>query len=77
MSRKAYTVRYTKELDINVIVSADDFDRLIDEGYDDIIILTPKARWVVSIDEWLDYGYIDLDGDVDVRVLNRSYFGRA
>jgi len=56
-------------------INADEFDALVDEGYDDIVVITPKARYIASIDEWLDFGYIDLDGDTEVRVLHRSYMG--
>lgn len=76
-SRKAAYVRWPKPIGQNVIVLLDEFDKLVDEGYDDIIILTPDSRWVASIDDFLDYGYIDLAGDVEVRVLHRSYLGRA
>lgn len=56
----------------------DEFDRLVDEGYDDIVVITPRQRYIASIDEWLDYSYIDLeDVDVEVRVLQKSYMGLA
>jgi len=54
-------------------IAVDEFDALVDEGYDDIVVITPRNRYIASIDEWLDYGYIDLDGDTEVRVLHRSY----
>ena len=58
-------------------IESDEFDRLVDEGYESILVVTPRARFIASVDEWLDYGFIDLDGDVEVRVLHRSYMGRA
>jgi hypothetical protein len=76
-SRKVMTIKWPHDIGINVIIMCDEFDRLVDENYDDIVIVTPARRYVSSLDDWLDYGYIDIDGDVDVRVLGRAYFGRA
>jgi hypothetical protein len=77
MARKAAYVRWPRPIGQNVIVLLEEFDKLVDEGYDDIIIITPDNRYVASIDDFLDYGHLDVTGDVEVRVLHRSFLGRA
>ena len=77
MGRKSKVISWPHDIGSNIIILSDEFDRLVDENYDDIIIITPARRYVSSLDDWLDYGYLDLSGDVEVRVLGRSYFGRA
>ncbi len=59
------------------VLPVDEFDALVDSGYDDIVVVTPRGRWIASIDEWQEYGYVDLEGDSELRVLHRSYMGRA
>lgn len=56
-------------------MAASEFDELVDAGYELIIIVTPKRRYIASVDDWLDYGYHDLEGDEDIIVLNKSYMG--
>lgn len=73
--RKFYSVRIESDTFLSAHITSDDFDLLVDEGYDDILIITPRHRFIASIDEWLDYSYIDLDGDVEVRTMNKSYMG--
>ena len=62
-------------------VAVTDFDKMVDGGVDDILIITPKGRWLSSLDDWIDYGYVDVeDNDPstdEVRVLHRSYMGRV
>ena len=76
MNRKVFDIRISKDFLAHAIVS-DEFDNMLDAGYDDILIITPRGRYIASLDEWLDYSYIDLDGDVEVRVMHRSYMGLA
>lgn len=73
--RKVFEVRLDHDIKHQALIISDSFDDLIDRGYDDILIVCPTKRYIASIDEWLDYGYIDLDGDVEVRVLHKSYMG--
>jgi hypothetical protein len=55
-----------------------EFDELVDQGFELITITTPKARYVSSIDDWLDFGYLDLtDSDVEVRTLHTVYMGKS
>lgn len=75
MRRKVHTVRLETPSFLAANIPTDDFDRLVDEGYDDILVITPRGRYVASIDEWLDYSYIDLDSDTEIRVMHRSYMG--
>ena len=76
MRRKVHFIHLEKDF-LSHSIEVDEFDTLIAEDYDDICIITPRARYVASLDEWIDYGYIDLDDDVDIRVLQRSYMGRV
>ena len=74
MKRKVHYVHVEKDF-LAHSIEVDEFDALVDEGYDDILVISPKGRFVASLDEWQDFGYIDLDDDVEVRVLHRSYMG--
>jgi hypothetical protein len=76
-SRKVMTLKMPENLGPRCIIPSELFDQWIDEGYDDIVIICPSHRYVSTIDDWLDYGYIDLDYDVEVRVLPKAYFGSA
>ncbi len=74
--RKVHYIHVEKDFQ-TFSIDVDEFDTIVDGGYDDILIVTPRARFIASVDEWLDYGYIDLDGDAEVRSLSRAYMGRA
>ena len=73
--RNAFFVHVDKDEFLAHAIEIDEFDRLVDEGYDDIVIVSPRGRYIASIDEWLDFGYIDLDGDTEIRVLHKSFMG--
>lgn len=63
---------------INDSIPVEDFDQLVDDGYELIVIITPTKRYTASIDEWMDFGYLDLvDQDAEVRVLSRAYMGQS
>lgn len=76
-NRKVMTLKMPEDLGHRCVLPCEDFDKWLDEGYDDIVIVCPSKRYVSSIEDWLDYGYLDMDYDVEVRVLSKSYFGRA
>ena len=75
--RKVHEVRINKNIIVAHQIEVNEFDRLLDEGYDDILVITLKDRFIASLEDWLDYGYVDLDGDAEVRVLHRSMMGRV
>lgn len=61
-----------------------EFDRLVDEGYETIVVVTPTTRYTATVDEWQDYGYFDsVSGadeggpEVEVIVMHRSYMVRG
>jgi hypothetical protein len=59
-------------------ISVEEFDRILDEGYELIVVTTPTTRYTSDIEEWIDYGYIDLiDEDVEVRALHRSFMVKS
>ena len=63
---------------INDFIPVEDFDQLLDDGYELIVITTPSKRYTATVDDWLDYGYLDLiDEDAEVRVLSRAYMGQS
>jgi hypothetical protein len=76
--RKVHFIHIEREF-IHFPIEVAEFDALVDEGYDDIVIVSPKGRYIATVDEWLDYGYIDVNDDdgTEVRVLQRSYMARA
>jgi hypothetical protein len=74
-NRKVFTVKLDKEMGSGYSLGVDDFDALVDAGFDDILILTPRTRYVATIDDWLDYSYIDLEGDAEVRTLHKAFMG--
>lgn len=76
MKRRVWTAKVDRPL-IAFTIGVDDFDELVNEGWDDIMVVTPHGRYVASLEDWLDYSYIDLDGDAEVRVMHFSYMGRA
>lgn len=75
MKRKVHYVTLSGEF-VRLTIEADEFDALLDSGVDDVVVITPKGRYLASIDDWLDFGYMDLIGDVEVRVLQKAYMGR-
>lgn len=75
--RKVHEVRIDKNVILSHSIEVTEFDALVDAGYDDILLITPKGRFIASLEEWLDYGYVDLDDDVEVRVMQRAYMGRV
>lgn len=76
MSEKVHTVRTEYDL-ASYAIPTDAFDRMVDDGYDAILIVARGKRYYATVDDWLDYSYIDIRGDEEVRVLNRSYMGRV
>jgi hypothetical protein len=74
--RKVHYIHIEKDF-LAYSIEVDEFDALVDEGYDDIMLVTPKGRFIASLDEWQEFGYIDIDQGSDVRVLQRSYMGRV
>jgi hypothetical protein len=77
VSSKVAHLRRPFPIGKELIVDRSEFDRLVDEGYEDMLIITPDSRYVVSIDDWLDYGYDAVHGGREVRMLHRSFLGRA
>lgn len=84
MSLKTYTIRHNGPVTLSFHLPVDDFDRIVDEGYDVIVFVTSKSRYTAGVDEWQDYGYYDVepgvtnvDPDVEVIRLNKSYMGKA
>ncbi len=73
---KTHVIKTTEDFS-TFVLSTDDFDYLLDHGFDDIAIVTPRGRWVASIDDWLDYSYFDNRDHVDIRVMNKSYMSKA
>lgn len=74
---RIHSIRVEKNIIQSASIEVDEFDSLVDDGYDDILVITLKARFVASLEDWLDYGYVDLEGDVEVRTLHRSYMSRV
>lgn len=46
-------------------------DWLVDNGYDDVMFITPTKRLIASVEDWIEFS-IDVDG---ARALSRSKFG--
>lgn len=74
MRRKVFELRLPVMLP-RVTMDADQFDWLLDAGYDDILVITPIHRYIASLDEWLDFGYVDSNENGEFRVLPKAYFG--
>jgi hypothetical protein len=53
------------------------FNTIVDAGYDHIVLLGPNYRLTSTVDDWLDYGMYDLDGDVDIITLRTSRMEKA
>lgn len=71
-----FSIKIESDTFLAASMPTETFDSLVDEGYDDILIITPRHRYIASIDEWLDYSYIDLtEGDVECRVMHKAYMG--
>ena len=86
MSRpKAYTIRdNSPDIYLSFFIQSAEFDQIVDDGYDIIVFVTPKGRYTAGVDEWQDYGYydiepgvLDIDDDIEVIRLNKSYMGKA
>lgn len=75
MNAVTKTIHLPEPRGLSFFLEATDFDAMVDEGVDVLVIVTPSRRYVSAIDDWFDYGYHDLEGDVDVIVLNKSYMG--
>jgi hypothetical protein len=58
-------------------IESEQFNTLVDAGYDYITLLGPNYRLTASIEDWLDYGRYDLVDDVDVIVLRTSRMEKA
>jgi hypothetical protein len=58
-------------------IESDEFNRLVDLGYDYITFFGPNYRLTASVDDWLDYGRYDMVDDVDVIVLRTSRMEKA
>jgi hypothetical protein len=75
VNNETHTLRLPEPGGLSFHMAASEFDALVDKGIEVIIIITPKRRYIASVDDWLDYGYHDLEGDEDIIVLNKSYMG--
>lgn len=73
---KTKVIRTTDDFS-TFILTTDDFDAILDQGFDDIAIVTPRGRWVASVDDWLDYSYFDNRNYQDIRVMNKSYMAKG
>lgn len=59
-------------------IPVDNFDQLVDDGYELIVITTETGRYTTTVEDWQDFGYVDLsDTDVEIRVLHRSYMSKS
>lgn len=85
MTPKAYTIRHEgPDNFLTFYIPSDEFDGIVDGGYEVIVFVTHKGRYSATVDEWQDYGYYDVepgqrdsDPDVDVIRMNKSYMGRG
>lgn len=84
MRQRVHTVKHDGPVTLSFHIPVAEFDRIVDEGYDIISIVTVKGRFTAGVDEWQDYGYYDVepgatnvDPDVEVIRLNKAYMGRA
>lgn len=75
MNRGIHTLRLDEQNGLSFHLSASLFNTIVDSGCEIIVIITPKRRYVASVDDWMDYGYFDVDDDEDIIVLNKSYMG--
>ena len=75
MNRGTKTLHLDEPGGLAFHIQSTEFDRYINEGIEVIIIVTPKRRYIASVDDWQDYGYYDLEGDEEIIVLNKSYMG--
>lgn len=58
-------------------VGSDEFNGLVEAGYDYITFLGPSYRLMSSIEDWLDFGRYDMIDDVEVIVLRTSRMEKA
>lgn len=72
MSGKSYILKRSEDVGLTFAINSDEFDRIVDDGYDFIVIVTPARRYTASIDDWYDYSWLDVDLDTDVRVMRRA-----
>ncbi len=75
MNRGTLTLRVEEPRGLAFHIQSSEFDKYINDGVEVIIFITPKRRYVASVDDWQDYGYYDLEGDEEIIVLNKSYMG--
>jgi len=75
MNKGIHTIHQADNAGLSFFIQSSEFDKIVDGGYELIIIVTPKRRYVASVDDWQDYGYYDLEGDEEILVLNKSYMG--
>lgn len=77
MRRKVGEVRLDSELNRELRLSTAEFDLLVDRGYDDILVITPSHRYLVSLDDFLDYGELFDNGVFEEYVLSKSFIASA
>lgn len=77
MKRKVFEARTPVEIKHEIWMPLPQFDALVDEGYDDVLIITPLHRYLVSLDDFLDYGYLTNNGETEVYALGKAYIGLA
>jgi len=77
MKRKVFEDRLDSEIGREFWMPMYQFDTLVDEGYDDILLITPGHRYLVALDDFLDFGYITNDGIESFYALGKSYISRV
>lgn len=53
-----------------------EFNDIVDQGYEFIVIVTPTHRWTSTVEDWQDYGYYsyeDNGGQIEITCLSRGY----
>lgn len=75
MRRKVYDYHLSYELEHAFRISVAMFDSIVDKGFDDILVITPHHRYLVALDDILDYGHVEDEVGIDFYVISKAYVG--
>lgn len=72
-------VYFLKATDDRAVFSipTEEFNNVVDQGYELIAVTTPTSRYVSDVEDWLTIGYTEYDGEDEIMVLHRSFMVKA
>lgn len=70
---RVHTLRPAREY--SLLVS--EFDALVEQGWEHIIVVGPSYRLTSSIEDWLDFGQSGIIGDEDAITLRANKMSKV